>query len=74
MALPSLDLASFDPSFDVTENTIGYFFMYIGAISVFTRVLWLGRAVDRMGEARLSRVGIVLLASGASVQGGGLTG
>ena len=50
--------------FDVTENTIGYFFMYIGAISVFTRVLWLGRAVDRIGEARLSRVGIVLLASG----------
>jgi MFS family permease len=50
--------------FDVTEKTIGYFFMYIGAISVFTRVLWLGRAVDRLGEARLSRVGIVLLASG----------
>jgi MFS family permease len=50
--------------FAVTEKTIGYFFMYIGAISVFTRVLWLGRAVDRLGEARLSRVGIVLLASG----------
>lgn len=50
--------------FQVTEKTIGYFFMYIGAISVFTRVLWLGRAVDRLGEAKLSRVGIVLLASG----------
>jgi MFS family permease len=50
--------------FAVTEKTIGYFFMYIGAISVFTRVLWLGRAVDRFGEARLSRFGIVLLASG----------
>jgi MFS family permease len=50
--------------FQVTEKTIGYFFMYIGAISVFTRVLWLGRAVDRLGEAMLSRVGIVLLASG----------
>ena len=37
---------------------------YIGAISVFTRVLWLGRAVDRLGEARLSRLGIVLLAGG----------
>src|SRR5262245_18243618 len=50
--------------FDVTERTIGYFFMYIGAISVFTRVLLLGRAVERMGEAKLSRVGVVLLASG----------
>jgi MFS family permease len=50
--------------FQVTESTIGYYYMYIGAISVFTRVLWLGKAVDRLGEARLSQVGIVLLASG----------
>jgi len=48
--------------FAVTEKTIGYFFMYIGAISVFTRVLWLGRAVDRFGEVQLSRFGIILLA------------
>ena len=50
--------------FQVTEQTIGYFFMYIGAISVFTRVLLLGRAVDWLGEANLSRLGIVLLAAG----------
>ncbi|MGQ0765800.1 MAG: MFS transporter [Gemmatimonadota bacterium] len=50
--------------FGVSAETIGYFFMYIGAISVFTRVLLLGRLVDRLGEPRLSRVGIVLLASG----------
>jgi predicted MFS family arabinose efflux permease len=50
--------------FQVTEQTIGYFFMYIGGIAVFARVLWLGRAVDRLGEARLSRVGILLLAGG----------
>lgn len=50
--------------FQVTEKTIGYFFMYIGAISVFTRVLLLGKAVDRLGEARLSRVGVTLLAIG----------
>ncbi|MBV6521664.1 MAG: Tetracycline resistance protein, class B [Gemmatimonadaceae bacterium] len=50
--------------FQVTEKTIGYFFMYIGAISVFARVLLLGRLVDRLGEARLSRVGIVTLAAG----------
>jgi MFS family permease len=50
--------------FQVTEKTIGYFFMYIGSISVFARVLLLGKLVDRMGEARLSRFGLVLLAAG----------
>jgi len=50
--------------FQVTEKTIGFFFMYIGAISVFTRVLLLGRAVDRLGEARLSRIGTITLAVG----------
>jgi MFS family permease len=50
--------------FQVTEQTIGYFFMYVGAISVFTRVLILGRAVDWLGEANLSRLGLVLLAAG----------
>jgi MFS family permease len=50
--------------FEVTEQTIGYFFMYVGAISVFARVLLLGRAVDWLGEANLSRLGIILLAAG----------
>jgi MFS family permease len=50
--------------FQVTAQTIGYFFMYIGSISVFTRVLLLGRMVDWLGEANLSRLGIVLLAAG----------
>lgn len=50
--------------FDVTEKTIGFFFMYIGTLSVVTRALILGPAVDRFGEARLSRIGSVLLAVG----------
>jgi len=50
--------------FAVDEGHIGYFFMYVGAISVFTRVLLLGRAVDKLGEARLSRWGVTLLALG----------
>jgi MFS family permease len=50
--------------FQVNEQTIGYFFMYIGSISVFTRVLLLGRMVDWLGEANLSRLGIALLAAG----------
>jgi MFS family permease len=50
--------------FMIDEGNIGYFFMYVGAISVFTRVLLLGRAVDHFGEARLSRYGVTLLALG----------
>jgi hypothetical protein len=53
--------------FQVTEQTIGYFFMYVGSISVFTRVLLLGRMVDWLGEARLSRLGLILLAAGSWV-------
>ncbi len=50
--------------FDVTAKTIGYFFAYVGVISVLTRALILGRMVDRFGEARLSRFGSVLMAVG----------
>jgi MFS family permease len=50
--------------FQVTEQTIGYFFMYVGSISVFTRVLLLGRMVDWLGEAKLSRLGLSLLGIG----------
>src|SRR5437660_5535133 len=50
--------------FQVTERTIGYFFMYTGAISVFARVLLLGRMVDLLGAAKLSRLRLVLLGAG----------
>lgn len=50
--------------FGVTENSIGFFFAYTGVISVLTRALILGRMVDRYGEVRLSRFGLVLLATG----------
>ncbi|HET9454415.1 MAG TPA: MFS transporter [Gemmatimonadaceae bacterium] len=50
--------------FGVTEKTIGFFFAYIGVLSVLTRALLLGPLVDRFGEAKLSRAGLVLLALG----------
>jgi multidrug resistance protein len=53
--------------FGVTADTIGYFFFYIGALSVIIRGLFLGRAVDTVGEPKLSRWGILFL-------GGGLIG
>ena len=53
--------------FGVTEKTIGFFFTYIGALSVFTRALILGRMIDRFGEARLARMGIIILATGIAL-------
>jgi multidrug resistance protein len=50
--------------FGVTERRIWIFFTYIGTISVVTRAGVLGWAVDKFGEARLSRIGLVLLSTG----------
>jgi MFS family permease len=50
--------------FSVTEKTIGFFFAYTGIISVLTRSLILSGMVARFGEARLSRIGCTLLATG----------
>ncbi len=51
----------------VTSTTIGYFFMYIGAISMLTRAVILGRAVDRFHELPLSRIGATLLTLGLAI-------
>lgn len=61
MAVLALFLAA---RFAVTEQSIGYFFTYVGALSVLTRALILGPMVDRFGEARLARLGLTLLAIG----------
>jgi MFS family permease len=48
----------------VTEKNVGYFIMYFGAMGVLVRAGVLGIAVKRLGEARLARLGLVLLAAG----------
>ena len=53
--------------FGVTAHTIGYFFAYIGVLSVVSRAVILGWAVDHFGEARLSRIGSSLLALGLAL-------
>ena len=55
--------------FGITERNIGFFIMYLGGMGVLIRSLILGPAVDRLGEARLSRLGIVLLAVGLGLTG-----
>ncbi len=53
--------------FGIGENRVWIFFTYIGAISVITRAGFLGRIVDKFGEARLSRLGLVMLAAGLAL-------
>ncbi len=53
----------------VTEEQVGYFVMYLGGMGVVVRTLVLGRMVDRLGEARLSALGILLLAAGLAATG-----
>jgi MFS family permease len=50
--------------FGIGERRVWIFFTYIGTISVISRAGILGWAVERFGEARLSRIGLVLLATG----------
>ena len=51
----------------ITAKTIGYVVMYLGGMGVVVRALFLGRIVDTLGEARLSRLGLVLLAAGLAL-------
>jgi multidrug resistance protein len=55
--------------FGITEHNVGYFVMFLGGMGVLVRSLILGPAVDRLGEARLSRVGLVVLAGGLAFTG-----
>jgi MFS family permease len=50
--------------FGVTERTIGWVFVYIGALSVVMRAVVLGRLVDRFGETRVMRTGAIMLGLG----------
>ncbi len=53
--------------FGVTEKTIGYFFLYVGALSLVIRSLLLGPIVKRIGELAAIRAGTLLLVAGLSL-------
>jgi multidrug resistance protein len=50
--------------FEVTEETIGYFFTYIGILSFVMRSVFLGPVVDRIGETWAMRLGAAMLVVG----------
>jgi multidrug resistance protein len=51
----------------ITEANVGYFVMYLGGMGVFVRAGILGRMIEWLGEARLTRLGLVLLALGLAL-------
>jgi hypothetical protein len=53
--------------FGITEKTVGYIIMYFGGMGVVMRAGLLGPAVRRFREARLARLGLLLLAAGLAV-------
>ena len=50
-----------------TEQNVGYFIMYLGGIGVIVRTGILGRMIEWLGEAKLCRLGLVLLAAGLAL-------
>jgi MFS family permease len=53
-----------DVRFGVTEETIGYFYSYVGALSFTMRSVFLGPIVARFGETRTMRYGTAIMVAG----------
>lgn len=51
-------------AFGVTEKTVGWFYVYVGGISLVMRALLLGPAVRRFGDIGVMRLGTLALAVG----------
>lgn len=51
----------------ITEANVGYFVMYLGGMGVIVRGGMLGHMIEWLGEARLTRLGLVLLAAGLAL-------
>lgn len=51
----------------VTERNVGYFVMYLGAMGLIVRAGFLGWAVRKLGEPKLARLGLMVLAAGLAM-------
>jgi len=51
----------------ITEANVGFFVMYLGGMGVIVRAGILGRMIEWLGEPRLTRLGLVLLALGLAL-------
>lgn len=67
MAMNGVLALYLDAVFGVDETTIGYFYVYVGAVSLVMRALLLGPIVDRLGEVRTLRLGALSLGLGLAL-------
>ena len=51
----------------ITEANVGFFVMYLGGMGVIVRAGILGRMIAWLGEPRLTRLGLILLAAGLAL-------
>jgi multidrug resistance protein len=51
----------------ITESNVGYFVMYLGGMGFVVRTIILGRMIEALGEARLARLGLILLGLGLAL-------
>lgn len=63
-AMTSVVSLYLEAEFAITAKSIGYFFVYIGAMSFIMRSLLLGPVVDRIGEYAAMRAGALSIAAG----------
>jgi MFS family permease len=64
MAMNGVLALYLDVEFGVNEANIGWFYVYVGGLSLIMRSLVLGPAVRRFGEVRLMRIGALTVGFG----------
>ncbi len=64
MAMNGVFALYLERRFEINEKTIGWFFMYVGGVSLIMRSLLLGPAVARFGERGAMRLGALGVALG----------
>ncbi len=67
MAMNGIFALYLERVFGINERTIGWFFMYIGGVSLIMRSLCLGPAVAWLGERKAMRVGALGVALGMAL-------
>lgn len=64
MAMNSVVALFLERRFGATDETIGWFYVYVGALSFVMRALILGPVVSKLGEVRTLRLGALSVAVG----------
>jgi multidrug resistance protein len=62
MAMNAVLALYLERTFGINEETIGWFFVYVGGVSLVMRTLVLGPAVRRFGETEVMRIGALSMA------------